>query len=42
MPQILFTLILLDAAALGYSFILGLGLGDAASKNGSSVWHDAA
>jgi len=31
MPQILFTLILLDAAALGYSFILGLGLGDAAS-----------
>ena len=31
MPQILFTLILLDAAALGYAFILGLGLGDAAS-----------
>lgn len=31
MPQILLTLILLDAAALAYSFILGLGLSDAAS-----------
>ena len=31
MRQILLTLILLDAVALGYSFILGVGLGDAAS-----------
>ena len=31
MPQILLTLIILDAAALGYSFVLGLWLGDAAS-----------